>query len=142
MFYVLEILVHSMRYIFSSFYFSQISRVEFLVTKLNNILFFFPQVTSGINKAHILDPDCEWLDDTENSPRRSLMKKYPTNFLNKNLKLPLLSCRVILLFHIFMQCIDNLTIYISWNILLTWYFVSFPPLELSIFPHGLLGQWW
>lgn len=111
MFYVLEISVHSMRYRFSSVYFCQISRVEFLVTKPNNILFFFPQVTSGIHEPHILEPSCEWLDNTENSPRRSLINKDPTNFLNTNLKLPLLSCRVMLLFHMFMQCNDNLTIY-------------------------------
>nr|AFK37593.1 unknown [Medicago truncatula] len=53
----------------------------------------FDEVTSGIHEPHILEPSCEWLDNTENSPRRSLINKDPTNFLNTNLKLPLLSCR-------------------------------------------------
>ncbi|KAK2393838.1 serine carboxypeptidase [Trifolium repens] len=53
----------------------------------------FKEATSGLNSAHILDPLCEWLDDTEISPRRSLIKKYPSKFLAKNLKLPPLSCR-------------------------------------------------
>lgn len=73
------------------------SLVEFLVkqTITKSTIVQFPQVTSGLNSAHILDPSCEWLD-TETSWRRSLLKKYPRkNFLNTHLKLAPLNCRVI-----------------------------------------------
>ncbi|XP_050917533.1 serine carboxypeptidase-like 7 isoform X3 [Lathyrus oleraceus] len=53
----------------------------------------YDKCTSGLNKAHILDPLCEWRDDTEFFLRRSLIKKYPSNFLSTNLRLPPLYCR-------------------------------------------------
>ncbi|AES64109.1 1-O-acylglucose:anthocyanin acyltransferase [Medicago truncatula] len=53
----------------------------------------FSELTSGLNTAHILDPLCEWRDDNEKSPRRSLIKNYFSKFLHINLKLPPLSCR-------------------------------------------------
>ncbi|PNY15322.1 serine carboxypeptidase [Trifolium pratense] len=53
----------------------------------------FKEATSGLNPAHILDPDCKWLDDNGRFPTRSLIKKYPSKFLSTNLALPALSCR-------------------------------------------------
>ncbi|KAL5060686.1 hypothetical protein RYX36_032290 [Vicia faba] len=53
----------------------------------------FEKCKSGLNSAHILDPLCEWRDDNENFLRRSLIKKYASNFLTTNLGLPSLSCR-------------------------------------------------
>ncbi|CAL5183692.1 unnamed protein product [Lathyrus oleraceus] len=52
----------------------------------------FEEAISGLNTAHILDPRCEWLDDTQKIQRRSLIK-YPSNFLTSNLRLPSSSCR-------------------------------------------------
>ncbi|XP_058771388.1 serine carboxypeptidase-like 11 [Vicia villosa] len=52
----------------------------------------FEEATSGLNSAHILDLQCEWRDDTEKI-LRSLIKKYPSNFLTSNLRLPPLNCR-------------------------------------------------
>jgi len=92
------------------FIFMKILWEEFLFAKVNSNL-LFSQATSGLNPFHILDPDCMQLDEAEKFPRRSLIKKNPSIFLDTNLKLPPLSCRVMLLFRKFMQCNDNLTIY-------------------------------
>ncbi|XP_027354951.1 serine carboxypeptidase-like 7 isoform X1 [Abrus precatorius] len=55
----------------------------------------FDEATSGINKAHILDPACEWIETHhETSQRRSIMKKHPgKKVLSTHLKLPPLICR-------------------------------------------------
>ncbi|KAJ1414193.1 Peptidase S10, serine carboxypeptidase [Sesbania bispinosa] len=53
----------------------------------------YNEAISGLNKAHILEPSCQWLDSTQASWRRSLIKKYPSKYLNTHLKLPTLSCR-------------------------------------------------
>ncbi|KAL5096999.1 hypothetical protein RYX36_001326 [Vicia faba] len=53
----------------------------------------FEEAISGLNSPHILDAKCDWRDDTEKILRRSLIKKYPYNFLTSNLRLPPLSCR-------------------------------------------------
>ncbi|KAK7305699.1 hypothetical protein VNO77_43609 [Canavalia gladiata] len=52
----------------------------------------FHEATSGLRKAHILEPLCE--KDFEGHWRRSLIEKYPRKkLLNTHLKLPPLNCR-------------------------------------------------
>jgi hypothetical protein len=113
MYYALEILGRCKRYIYMH-YFNQILRKELLFIKVNIIL-LFSQATSGLNPMHILEPECKRLDDNGRFPKRSLIEKYPSKFRNTNLELPALSCRVRSIFHIFMQCNDNLTISISFT---------------------------
>ncbi|KAK7331425.1 hypothetical protein VNO77_25650 [Canavalia gladiata] len=53
----------------------------------------YNEATSGLNTAHILDPECQWLD-TEPTWRRSLINKYRgKNPLNTHLNLPPFNCR-------------------------------------------------
>ncbi|KAK7303061.1 hypothetical protein RJT34_13960 [Clitoria ternatea] len=52
----------------------------------------YNKAISGLSTAHILEPNCEWLD-IEKSLRRFLIQKHPKKFPHTNLKLPALSCR-------------------------------------------------
>lgn len=77
MFYVPKISGHSTRYINVSLLSNLISIVLFKRIIINStpIFFLFFQAISDINEGHILEPLCLWLY-TENSPRRSLIKKF------------------------------------------------------------------